>query len=461
MESSTDLYADEQQPLLRSSINDSNEQINQFPLFDPRAKFYRYFSLIFICLLTFGPYFCYVLPGALENEFERDLRISTTQFTIFTSLYSWPNIILCFFGGFLIDRVLGVRLGAILFSCFVTVGQILFAYGAYTRNIWMMYIGRFIFGIGGETVSVAQKAYCVTWFPTKELNLVFGFIASAALLGSSINQIAMNPIYNYINEFKSGYECLGVTIFLASLTAIASTCCAFILSPLDKRRNRILKIVSNKNRMEAKIKISESFKFPIQIWLIIIICIVFYSATFPFISLGKLYFIKKYGSSATSAALQQSLFFFGTVVTSPLFGTIVDSTGYNLYWVIFSIVLALASHIILLFSFVNSFIPVLMMGTSLSLLYASLWPMVSLIVAKNKLGTAYGLMQSFQNLGLAIFNIIAGYLVQNYGYLVLEVFFIYLCIVGLLASIALFFWDKLTGGHLNLSKEERCETTLS
>ena len=37
-------------------------------------------------------------------------------------------------------------------------------------------------------------------------------------------------------------------------------------------------------------------------------------------------------------------------------------------------------------------------------------------------------MQSFQNLGLAIFNIIAGYIVQNYGYFILEVFFIYLCI---------------------------------
>ena len=149
MDISTDIESEEQQPLLRNSINTSlldqeSNSVNKF--FDPIKKFYRYFSLIFICLLTFGPYFCYVLPGALENEFERDLKISTTQFTLFTSLYSWPNIILCFFGGFLIDRLLGVRLGAILFSCFVTIGQILFAYGAYTKNIWMMYIGRFVFG---------------------------------------------------------------------------------------------------------------------------------------------------------------------------------------------------------------------------------------------------------------------------------------------------------------------------
>ena len=113
---------------------------------DPRAPFYRYFALIFICLLTFGPYFCYVLPGALEKEFERDLAIDTTQFTVFVSLYSWPNVVLCLVGGYLVDNVLGIRFGAILFSLFVTVGQLLFAYGAFVNNLSIMYVGRFLFG---------------------------------------------------------------------------------------------------------------------------------------------------------------------------------------------------------------------------------------------------------------------------------------------------------------------------
>lgn len=37
-------------------------------------------------------------------------------------------------------------------------------------------------------------------------------------------------------------------------------------------------------------------------------------------------------------------------------------------------------------------------------------------------------MQSFQNLGLAVFNILAGYILQNYGYLILELFFLIICI---------------------------------
>ena len=114
--------------------------------FDPRKKVFRYSCLILICLLPFGSYFCYVLPGALEKEIEQDLRISTTQFTVFTSLYSWPNVVLCFVGGYLIDRLFGVSLGAIIFSCLVTTGQLMFAYGAYCDKIWLMDVGRFIFG---------------------------------------------------------------------------------------------------------------------------------------------------------------------------------------------------------------------------------------------------------------------------------------------------------------------------
>ena len=45
-----------------------------------------------------------------------------------------------------------------------------------------MNVGRFVFGLGGECVAVAQKAYSIQWFKSSELNLVFGFLSSAALL---------------------------------------------------------------------------------------------------------------------------------------------------------------------------------------------------------------------------------------------------------------------------------------
>lgn len=47
---------DESKPLLSNNNDQELEQIKGF--FDPRTNFYRYFGLIFICMLTFGPYYC-------------------------------------------------------------------------------------------------------------------------------------------------------------------------------------------------------------------------------------------------------------------------------------------------------------------------------------------------------------------------------------------------------------------
>lgn len=246
----------------------------------------------------------------------------------------------------------------------------------------------------------------------------------------------MSPIYAFFGEYRTGHECLGATIFVGSVVAIGSTLCSLILVPLDRRRVKVLKQAENRaaavsvetQRPPETIKLKDFISFPIQLWLIIIIALVFYSVTFPFISLSKLYFIKKYSFSTTVASLQQSLFFLGTVVTSPIFGKIVDLTGYNLYWIVLSLVTATAAHAVFMFTFINSFVPVVMLGMSLSLIYASLWPMVSVIVSNHQLATAYGLMQSFQNLGLAITNILVGIILQNYGYFALEMFFLLLSI---------------------------------
>ena len=133
-------------------------------LCNPRKPLHRYFVLIFMCFLGFGmtkllkffsndltfaitfsgSYFCYDGPGALQDEIETDMGISVAQFSALYAWYSWPNVILCFFGGFLIDRVFGIRLGAIIFSVFILLGQLIFAFGAFINLYWVMCLGRFV-----------------------------------------------------------------------------------------------------------------------------------------------------------------------------------------------------------------------------------------------------------------------------------------------------------------------------
>ena len=130
---------------------------------------------------------------------------------------------------------------------------------------------------------------------------------------------------------------------------------------------------------------------------------------------------------------------------SPVFGLIVDRTGYKTILIILAALVALAAHSTMLFTFVNAFVPVITLALSLSIIATALWPMVSDLVPLNKLGSAYGLMQGIQNLGLAVTSGLSGYLVENYGYMALEMFFIVLCIIGLVASFFLYVIDKAKG----------------
>ena len=43
------------------------------------------------------------------SHFVQDMGVKTDKYVMLYSLYSYPNVILCFFGGFLLDRVFGVR----------------------------------------------------------------------------------------------------------------------------------------------------------------------------------------------------------------------------------------------------------------------------------------------------------------------------------------------------------------
>ncbi len=79
----------------------------------------------------------------------------------------------------------------------------------------MMQVGRFVFGIGGESLAVAQNTYAVSWFKGKELNMVFGFQLSIARVGSTVNFLLMEPLYKNIAQWAEGHTALGYTLLIA------------------------------------------------------------------------------------------------------------------------------------------------------------------------------------------------------------------------------------------------------
>uniref|UniRef100_A0A1A9VXR8 Lysosomal dipeptide transporter MFSD1 n=1 Tax=Glossina austeni TaxID=7395 RepID=A0A1A9VXR8_GLOAU len=423
---------------------------------NPTSSLHRFLALIFMCLLGFGSYFCYDNPGALQDVFKKELNITTTQFTLIYSIYSWPNVVLCFLGGFLIDRVFGIRLGTVIYLFILLVGQLLFASGGILKTFWLMIVGRFIFGIGAESLAVAQNNYAVLWFKGKELNMVFGLQLSVARLGSTVNFWVMQPIYNYVKTYYP-HNTIGVVLLLAAGTCVLSLLCALILGWMDKRAERILH--RNLNPGGEIAKLSDITTFKITFWMVSVICVAYYVCVFPFIALGKGFFMEKFHLSPEEANSVNSILYLISAIASPLFGFIIDKTGRNVGWIFVATSATMGAHSLLAFTMLNPYVGMTLMGLSYSMLAASLWPLVALIIPEYQLGTAYGFCQSVQNLGLAVVTILSGLIVdKSHGdYIWLELFYLGWLTIAFLATTVIYVYDRKTKGNLNMTPAQRVE----
>uniref|UniRef100_A0A9L0RCJ5 Lysosomal dipeptide transporter MFSD1 n=1 Tax=Equus caballus TaxID=9796 RepID=A0A9L0RCJ5_HORSE len=326
-------------------------------LCDPGRLAHRLLVLLLMCFLGFGSYFCYDNPAALQSQFKRDMQVNTTKFMLLYAWYSWPNVVLCFFGGFLIDRVFGIRWGTIIFSCFVCTGQVVFALGGIFNAFWLMEFGRFVFGIGGESLAVAQNTYAVSWFKGKELNLVFGLQLSMARIVSMINLMKPNS--------KQKIECLDTRGKVGwgvgtkgGITCVLSLICALALAYLDHRVERILH--KEQGKTGEVIKLTDVKDFSLPLWLIFIICVSYYVACL-FLSLFILvFFIEKFGFSSEAASAINSVVYVISAPMSPVFGLLVDKTGRNIVWVLCAVAATLASHMMLALTLWNPWIAMVM-----------------------------------------------------------------------------------------------------
>ncbi|XP_052746414.1 major facilitator superfamily domain-containing protein 1 isoform X2 [Bicyclus anynana] len=337
----------------------------------------------------------------------------------------------------------------------VFIGAVVFAFGVYINAYWLMILGRFIFGIGGESLQVAVNNYVVVWFNGKELNMVFGLQLSISRFGSTVNFWVMESIYRWVAKYYAGYERLGVALFIASLTCLGSLICALFLGWMDLRAEKALRQQAAQVKQDQPFQLKDVLKFKPVFWLLAVICVAYYLAIFPFIALGKLFFERKFDFVPQDANTVNSMVYFLSAALSPFFGILIDKTGRNVTWIMLSIVTTLGSHFLLAFTFVNPYVGVISLGISYSLLASGLWPLVAMVVPESQMGTAYGICQAVQNLGLAVTIILAGMIVDNYGYFMLELFFLGCLFVSLIAAVLIYILDSASEGTLNLSPSAR------
>lgn len=95
----------------------------------------------------------------------------------------------------------------------------------------------------------------------------------------------------------------------------------------------------------------------------------------------------------------------GTIIFTPIFGSIVDKRGKAASLMMLGALLLIFAHVSLALSDSPAFayFSLLSLGIAFSLVPAAMWPSVAKIVPENRLGTAYASMFTVQNWGLGAF----------------------------------------------------------
>ncbi len=95
----------------------------------------------------------------------------------------------------------------------------------------------------------------------------------------------------------------------------------------------------------------------------------------------------------------------GTIIFTPIFGSIVDKKGKAASLMMLGALLLIFAHVALSLSSspIFAYFGLLSLGVAFSLVPAAMWPSVAKIVPENRLGTAYASMFTVQNWGLGLF----------------------------------------------------------
>ena len=426
--------------------------------YHPSRRPYRYTVLCIVSLLTFGSYFAYDSVGAIETTLIAALGIGRESIGQMYTLYSVAAILSVFVGGLLIDRV-GTRIGSLIFSGLVTLGAIIVAAAP---NIWVLYLGRFIFGWGSESLVVAQSAIFTRWFRGKELAFAFG-------VGLTISRLGTLFSFNTEELIAKHFGSYSAALWAAVLFCAVSLLANLLYNFLDRRGEKSLGL--HEEGSGDKIVVSDIRKFRASYWYVTLLCVTFYSAIFRFTALSTDFFHSKWGLPLTVGSeggfLTQALYnilhmfstaggtttiiIFASMVLAPFSGKLLDRFGRRASVMVVGSILMIPSFLTMAFTMVPPAIPMIVLGAAFVMVPAAMWPSIPLIVEKNRVGTAFGLTTMIQNIGLALFPWLNGLLRDaTMEYSASMIMFSMLGVVGLIFAILLLRADGREGRKLEM-----------
>lgn len=452
------------------------------------SKGVRWTALVLLASAMFFGYIFMDILSPLQELLQTQRGWSPSTYGHYAGSETFLNVFVFFliFAGIILDKM-GVRFTAILSGTVMLVGAAVNWYavsdaftgsGAETfmdahlnlPDSWwnvtpffegmpasakMSAIGFMFFGCGVEMAGITVSRGIVKWFKGKEMALAMGVEMAIARIGVAVVVLG-SPVLANISPVSVSRP-VAVAVLLLLIGLIAFITYAF----MDKKLE--VQLGENDEEKDDPFRISDlGMIFSSKVfWIVALLCVLYYSAIFPFQKYAINMLQCNLGYTAEQAGWVFFVFPLGAAAITPLLGNFLDRKGKGASMLMLGAVLMIVCHLTFALvlpstqSVLVAYAGIILLGISFSLVPAALWPSVPKLVDSRLLGSAYAVIFWIQNIGLYSFPMIIGGVLQSsnpgvtnpleYDYTMPMLLFASLGILALLLGLWLKIEDKRKG----------------
>lgn len=409
---------------------------------------------------------------------EGGMAWTSSEYGFYAGSYSIFNIFLLmlFWGGIILDKC-GIRVTGLLATGSMLLGALVnyyaisaispsqqlipcFTLGGFIPSpikvqVLVASVGFALFGMGCDITGITVSKIITKWFRGHELASAMGIQVAMARLGTA-SALSFSPLI--ASAFGISASILvGVIILIIGFVLFTFYC--FLDKQYDAETGCV-HLGQRNSESTKELAGDETFRFhdflrvvrnPV-FWLIVILCVFYYSSIRPFMKFATDIMVNTYGVSDTSAGWIVSAIPYGAIVLSPLFGALYDKLGRGTLLMLIGCIILTLSHVCLAFPFSHSSAYALTVmffeGVAFSLVPAALWPSIPKIVPLKQLGTAYSITYYIQNIGLMLVPVCIGHVVDActatsgmVDYMRPMLIFISFGVAAIMVSAMLLVWD--------------------
>jgi len=322
-------------------------------------------------------------------------------------------------------------------------------------------IGFMLFGCGVEMAGITVSRGIVKWFKGKEMALAMGIEMAIARIGVAVVMVG-SPFIASLH----GNISVSRPVAFAVILMVVGLMCFISYSFMDIKLEKESGERGEEKDDPFKVKDLKLIFTSKVFWLVALLCVLYYSAIFPFQKYAVNMLQCNLGYSAKAAGAVFSVFPLGAAAITPILGNFLDRKGKGATMLILGALLMIFCHLSFAFlvpatkSIVITFLSIVLLGISFSLVPAALWPSVPKLVDNRLLGSAYAVIFWIQNIGLYAFPMIIGAVLTatnvgvedplKFNYTVPMLVFVSLGVLALLFGFWLKYEDKRKGYGLEL-----------